>query len=188
MPAAKYTFLTRVDEMALAEALREKFPDIRFYEYKAHPHPQYRYLDDIASADIDKVDMCVGSPRFVEVKLWEPGGHYRVFNVPDEAMFLRRSYVGEQEPTRVIWHGTLQVGITQVMTKRQISLANKVWRVLSKIGTYRLQVLLNDGEWHDDEGRRFFAGNDAIRWARQDETRRFHGTNLYYRPLPNARE
>jgi hypothetical protein len=183
MPAAKYTFLTRVDELALSEALHAKFPEIRFYSTEPkNPGRHYRYFDDIASADVREVHMCVGPHMVVPAKFGGVWGN-RIFNVSDEVMVLTRSpgvLYKYQRPD--MDHGTFQIGITSVMTKPQTQLMNQVWRILAKIGTYRWMRRNEDGSLGEYIDKRWFAGNDAVRWALECKERRLCGM----KPAPPA--
>lgn len=185
MPAAKYTFLTRVDELALSEALRAKFPQIRFYSTEeVNPGRHYRYFDDIATANAKVVTMCVG-PRLIVPAKVRTGRGIETIDVSDEVMFLRRSsdvFYKWQRPT--IGNGIFQIGITSAMTKPQIRLMNQVWRILAKIGTYRLMTLDDNYSWRAHIDKHWFAGNDAVRWALEHKERRLGGM----RPMPRDAE
>lgn len=187
MPSDKYVFLTPADEVALSEVLREKFPLIRFYTREAN-EPAFRYHADISAASAAndfEVDMVVASSD------WEPAfelreegtmhEYYAVTNYPDEAMFLRHSKFFSNEKEQILYGGSFQVGLTLRMSKAQLSFANKVWRSLPKIGTYRLLARNIDSDWREHWGKHWFAGNDAIRWAREDKSRYFHYAG-FFRP------
>jgi hypothetical protein len=189
MPSAKYMFLLPSDEVALANILREKFPDIRFYTHKGEPTLHYHYFEDIASTDLDVVHMVVAPPGWepiYELFPWPPPfekrTEYKVVNARDEVMFLRRSRLATKDGEfRVLVEGVLQVGVTSRMNMAQLSFANKIWRLLANIGTYQLQSQSRDGTWGHQPGKMWFAGNDAIKWALEDKRRYFSG-NGRYRP------
>jgi hypothetical protein len=187
MPSAKYLFLTEADEKTLSTLLREKFPDIRFCARKSREQ-EFRYYPDIASCPDNTVDM------FLAPATWEPEfkrnetAHdeaYKVVNYPDEWMFYYRHRMGD--PDHVLDEGTFQVGVTPPpMSKRQLSLTGKIWRLLPRMGTYTLMVRVTRDRrhvWIKAQGKMFFAGDDAVRWALEDDGRYFQGTNLIYRPF-----
>ena len=189
MPSAKYTFLTLTDEAALSAVLQEKFPDIRFFTHRKGR--RLHYHKDISSSEDGEVDAVVvptgWRPRFMPSK-WAPG-HFGITNYPDEVMMLRRSYhtYRRHENYSILNAGILQVGVTRTMSKAQLSFANKVWRLMTKIGTYRLLSESLDGRWVENTGKMWFAGNDAIRWALEDQERYFEDNGRFrpYVPQPD---
>ncbi len=149
MPSAKYTFFTRDDEANLTEALKVRFPNIRFFTFKGHPKPDWRYLDGIHTTDTETVEMVLAPPSWEpEIVIYEDLGDdfHRIANYPDEVMFLKRSCEAVdqkkfmQRGSRQIGSGNFQDGITRGMTKAQKSFSNKVWRLPGESGTDRLNT------------------------------------------------
>jgi hypothetical protein len=176
MPARKYTFFTRADEAALSDVLKKKFPSLIFVD-NYHPwHP----IESIVDSQDWKITMIIPPPGWTPIydyiHPWTGAKYYTVVNHPDEVMMFQRSWIVTErlENERLTFgEGTFQVGVTATMNKAQRSLAQKVWRLFEQIGTYRLQAELKTG-WKPVEGKMECAGNDAIRWVRQDRRRRFH--------------
>jgi hypothetical protein len=189
MPSAKYLFLTAEDEKTLSAVLRQKFPDIRFCA-REYWEREFHYYADISSCPSDEVDM------FLAPATWEPefapnesvdDKAYKVVNRPDEWMFLHRyntsKWGGEEHVLRA---ATFQVGVTPPpMSKRQLSLTNKIWRLLPRMGTYTLMYRTDKG-WIKAPDKMYFAGNDALRWALEDDRRYFDYIGAYRPFKPDA--
>ena len=202
MPSQRQTFFTQVDEANLSDALKERFPDIRF-EVRPHsqdidPNPEIHYLDDISSTTRHEVIMFIPpkgwKPRYRKVEY--PPGKLAIANYPEEFMVFQRSgfmYM-ERDPVRdgeppVLLQGRLQVGKSYAMTPAEKSLRNKVWRIMSKISTPRLKARSDwqsDEDWVDIGGQMDCAGLDAVRWAFEDENRMFK-SNIYFRPVDDLK-
>ena len=194
MPAAKQQFFTPVDEANLSQVLKEKFPNVAFVHLDSSRPDGWEERDSIqAFADHWEIDIILKpkgwKPNIVRRELFERIV-YIPDNRPDEYMVYQRSqfeastFDGQGELT-VLRDGMFQIGVTDVMTKAQMSLKNKVWRLLDIIGTCRLLGWVGpEGKrsWQELEGRIFCAGNDAIRWAREDKRRVFL-SNMKFRPL-----
>lgn len=190
MASAKYVFLTRADEVALSMALRSKFADIQFCEwdmsYEKGDH--YRKFDSIASSEEEMVRFLVVSPDWKPVfeyvpRFNESGFFWKQTNFPKLAGHLRRSVetYKNHADRPYIYAGTMQIGYEPPMTKEQLAFVSRVWRLLGSLGTYRLRVW-KQGEWRSFPDKHWFAGNDALRWAREGSERYFRDGGFKYRP------
>ncbi len=146
MPAAKQQFFTSGDEDAFSAILREKFPNVTFACMDLASSDGWSEGHDINSfPNYDQIDI------FLKPRSWRPNVTRRAYrekvafypdNMPDEMMLYQRSNFGiekdEDGAPLSLGFGKIQVGVTNVMSKAQVSLRGKVWRLLNMIGTNKL--------------------------------------------------
>ncbi len=187
MPSDKQIYLLPADEAALSDLLKEHFPGIRFFTWERAP--RFTYFEGIDRANVAEVYMVIAPED------WEPKFEfyrteifreiiegYKWINRPCPQMYIRRS----SNPLKDRWRptyiesGVFAIGGENPMSKEERSLADKIWRLLPKIGTYQMLQKIR-GEWVPLRSKRFLAGNHAISWARQNEERTFDGDA---RPVP----
>ncbi len=203
MPSLRQIFFTTVDEKTFSEALKARFPNIRFATRSdTASKDDLTYVDDIPSAEGRKVEI------FIPPVGWKPeyykleygADNFGISNYPEEWMYFRSSNkqhmecgpaIHDHKP--LLGQGSIQVGGSDRMTAREKFFRNKVWRVVSQIATPKLKALRYwdpEHQWTEIGGQIECAGWDAVRWALEDE-RRVFAASLHYRPadglqLPNS--
>jgi len=194
MPSLRQIFFTTADEKAFSDALKERFPDIRFAtRSEAASKGDFSFVADIPSAGGGSVRI------FIPPVGWKPeyyklefgADRFGISNYPEEWMSFRSSSKQHMERGPAIHdykpllgQGSIQVGGSDRMTAKEKSFRNKVWRVVSKIATPKLKALRYwdpEHQWTEIGGQIECAGWDAVRWALDDE-RRVFAASLHYRP------
>jgi len=167
-------YLTHADTVALDSGLRRAFPKMRLFSRGQSYTSEMIYFDDIASSGswnifviIDDLDW---EPVFKEIpshRLMD----YRITNYPERLLYLHRLHpdraVSRPEKTE------LTIGWPPApLTPNQRALADKVRRILRKVGTFRLCKLAFDCSWVPLKDDNVFAGHGAVRWVLEHEERR----------------
>lgn len=194
MPSARYVYFTKADEAALSRELAAKYPNVLFLEDRDWPRPEIGYISQIDKATTWAVYMYVPDDG------WEPeigpsrtASGYRIKNLPEKLGILMRSSNGwgpreltdDGEP-RWITQGTLHIPYNPPCPKGQAEFRRALWRIFNRIATWRLRPF-NPSPRHpldwEKTDKMIWAGNDAVRWARENKFRMFTGANIYYRPF-----
>jgi hypothetical protein len=193
MSSGRDIFFTLADEAAFSELLVEKYLNAVF---AADEHPSRANFRTFPS--IDRAD-CSMLWIFVPNQNWqptlEPGGFhgmYKVVNQPELTMHFIRSSNGwasadlmpDGEP-RWVTGGGCGVIYHPRPSKIQKAFRDRVWRIFPKIATWKLFAYNSKTRrrvsWEKTD-KIVWAGNDAMRWARENRLRRFTGKNVIYGP------
>lgn len=197
MPSARYVYFTKVDEAALSRELATNYPNVRFLEDRDWPNADVAFLPSIDVATSRSVYL------FVPDDGWKPKiglsrtktGH-RIQNLPERMAILMRSSNGwsEKEFTpdgepRWIEEGVLHIPFNPPCPKGQAEFRRTLWRIFERIGTWRLKPYYHQprqaADWEKTD-KMIWAGNDAVRWAKENPFRMFSGGQFLYRPLEDS--
>lgn len=121
-----------------------------------------------------------------------------IVNIPECRGMIDRSSNGwgpnefdQVGEPRWIEEGHVHIFFDHPPTKEQRSFRDMIWRMFAQIGTWKLQPYERHPhrtvDWKKTD-KRIWAGNDAIRWARENPLRKFSGGQFLYRPLDAQEE
>lgn len=193
MSSGRDVYFILADEAAFSDLLLEKYPDAIFAADEHSSETNFRTFPSIDEADCSMVWVFVPTSRW-QPKLKRGGIHgmYVVANQPDMTIHFHRSSNGwksndltpDGEP-RWITDGGCGIIYYPRPNKAQRSFRDRVWRIFPKIATWELEAYVRETRrrtaWEKTD-KIVWAGNDAIRWARENPLRRFTGTNIMYGP------
>jgi hypothetical protein len=182
---------TKVDEAALSDVIREKYPNVKFFENRDW------YADSIPPV-LASIDVALTREVYITIpgENWRPQlekkerrESYRIANFPAPYGLIRRSggRLTEDGEPRSVGLGAVHIFHNPPATKAQMSFQRAIWRRFDKIATWRLepfdQVTLRSLGWEKTD-KMLWAGNDAVRWANENKLRSFPANGGFrYRPI-----
>ena len=187
---------TKVDEAALSAVIREKYPNVQFFEDRDW------YIDS-TPPNIPSIDVATTRNVFFimpepdwrpTLELYSRDNTYWISNFPELLGFVERSggvwgseNLTEDGEPRIIMEGSITIMYKPPATKAQASFKGVIWRLFDKVGTWRLapfgKTTRRRLDWEKTD-KRLWAGNDAIRWANENTLRSFPGDDeVIFKPI-----
>lgn len=191
MSGRRDILFTKVDEAALSDVIREKYPNVKFFEDRDW------YIDSTPPF-LESIDKAATSGVYISIpnEEWRPRlekvkrrTSYRIANFPEPCGYIHRSScTSSTKEYDLEWInlGAIHIFYYPSPSKTQLSFQRAIWRRFEKIATWRLEPFDLETQraldWEKTD-KRLWAGNDAIRWANEHPLRHFEGNgNFKYRP------